>query len=166
MSLMILRDGTIRTSGKPCDKSQYVEIECDANADFKRTVLSPLVSVVRINDEQEVHLVVFRRDGKFKPPSTKLHCVPDGTSEEMAIAIFGRLLSYDNNRLSNGLRNTLVPIIRQLCPEHFRGKFDNDHGRFTFYVYRSLLSVYDREGNGIIRTSYYKLSRSIKDNIQ
>lgn len=130
--------------------------------------IGPLVYVVRFGEERKITLVVFRFNNNFKARSVVIHDVKDEQSNDtLAINVFSRILSFDNNRMGNRDRNTLLPIIRQSCPVKFSGKFCSPTKTLRFHVREDILTVLDatRPEDVLLRTNYVKMSRSIKDKL-
>lgn len=167
MELYLTRLGTL-LSFKPAADQEYVTIQSEeVMTESLVRELAPFVYMVRINGEREVHLAVFRLKQGSKPRVVKLHDILDSTDvQTLSVRAFMRLLSFDNNRLNNRDRNMMVPIIRQSCPEYFKGHVDNSNGRFHFTVYKTLLTVFNEHHQGVHRSAYVKFSRSIKDTLK
>lgn len=130
--------------------------------------IGQLVYVVRFGDERKVTLVVFRLNANFKARSVVIHDVKDAQSnQDLAINIFSRIISFDNNRMGNRDRNTLLPIIRQSCPVNFSGKFCSPTKTLRYRLRNELLSVSDATNAGVVLlcTNYVKMSRTIKDKL-
>lgn len=165
--IYLTRQGAIHTdSAALLDKSDYVQIPNPDCLPVTLKNISPGVYVVRLGDELKVILVVFRFNESYKSRVVTLHDVrPSEDMGELSVSLFGRLLSFDNNRLGNRDRNLLIPIVRQSCPEHFRGQFQNPTRPLLFSVYKNMLTVTSLTGIGLLRTNYVKLSRSIKDKL-
>lgn len=165
MEAYLTRLGTFLTMTPAESCGQYVTLHLDEPViDYLVREIAPLVYVVRINGDRKVHLVVFRRNNMNKPRNVLLHDVLDTADvQSLSVRLFMRLLSFDNNRLGNRDRNMMVPIIRQTCPEYFKGHIDNENGRFHFTVYKTLLTIFNEHHQGVHRSSFVKLSRSIKD---
>lgn len=129
--------------------------------------LSDHVHLVKFGDRDKVCLIVFRKDEHKRPLVVDLHGVKyDATVNRIWINIFTRLMTYDDNRLPNRVRNILTPITRQRCPEYFKDTFETDNGVFSYSVYKSLLTVHNHKGEGLVQINYVKLSRSIKDGLK
>lgn len=162
MKLWINRDGHIVT--KPT--AAGLLLPDSENAAVNVRELGPLVYLVRFEDELEVHLAVFRKDIALMPRLIKLHNVPDKKETvELTESVFTRLLGFDGNRLSNRDRNISLPILRPMCSEQFKGSIDTSGGTFQYTLYKNLLTIFNSQGQGLIRTNYIKLSRSIKDKL-
>lgn len=130
------------------------------------TKLGNLVFVLRFDDEPEVYLAIFRRDISLMPRLLKLHDV--GYRDEpqrLAEVVFSRLLSFDNNRLGNRDRNIALPIVRSMCGEFFNGHITTPTKTLQYSTYKTMLAIFDSKGEGLLRVSYTKLSRAIKDKL-
>lgn len=130
------------------------------------TKLSNLVYVLRFDEETDAYLAIFRKDISLVPRLLKLHGVQQRNEpQKLAEIIFSKLLSFDNNRLGNRDRNIALPIIRPLCGEFFRGHIQTPTRVLSYSAYKTMLTLFAENGEGLLRVSYVKLSRSIKDNL-
>lgn len=144
-----------------------VELISPDGVDISITPLGNDVGLIRYGCDLDATLLVFRKDPRKKARLIKLHNVREGLSiGKTWIAIFTRILSYDNNRLPTQVRNIMFPIVRQNCPEFFKGEFDNENGTFRYSMYKSLLTIHNHRNEGVMQINYVKLTRGAKDGLK
>lgn len=166
-TVYLTRQGQLHFDAASASKHEYVELNNPNQEPVSVRSIGTLVYVVRFGDERKVTLVVFRLNANFKARAVVIHDVKDDQdNSELAISVFSRILSFDNNRMGNRDRNTLLPIIRQSCPQTFHGKFCSPTKTLRFVVNENILKVYQASSNEVVlRTNYVKMSRSIKDKL-
>lgn len=165
MIFTIWRNGRIEPGqheGLPHDKA---EIEAESSA-FLVSRIDEGIYLTREGGSTDVHLVIFKQDRALKPRVIKLHDIPVEDSLLKTIqVIFNKLLSFDNNRLSNRDRNIAITIIRSFLPKMISGTIERQKGDLVFKLYNDLLSVFTPQGNCLTRLGYASFSRTIKDNL-
>jgi len=167
MIFTVWRDGYIQAGQQEGQSWEKVEIESSGKCPFFITTLGTGVFTVREGRSTDIHLMIFKQDRALKPRSFKLHDIPFETTGTVKLAsiIFQRLLTFDDNRLSNRDRNIAITIIRQCIPETVSGFFENKGHRFRFHLYNNLLSIFKSGNHCVLRTGYTSFSRAIKDNL-
>lgn len=88
---------------------------------------------------------------------------PSNAKERMLIALFGRLFTFDNGRLTHRERNT-IRLVRSFLPEEFGGEFKTDKGSFEYRVIDDKISIYHK-GVRVLRTPYYQFSKNMKETL-
>lgn len=169
MRAVIYRNGQVvyGVDSDPGESPEWVVVESFNYEALSVKPLSGYIHLVRYGSQENVCLVVFRKDAHRRPLVVDLHGVEYNASvARIWINIFTRLMTYDDNRLPNRVRNILTPIARQHCPEYFKDTFETDNGEFAYSVYKSLLTVHNHKGEGLVQINYVKLSRSIKDGLK
>lgn len=162
------RQGALHFDLQSVGEKEHVVLNNPEGESVTVRSIGSLVYVVRFGEERKVTLVVFRLNPAFKARSVVIHDVKDAQSNhDLAINIFSRIISFDNNRMGNRDRNTLLPIIRQSCPENFSGKFCSPAKTLRYRLRKDLLAVSDasKPEDVLLRTNYVKMSRSIKDKL-
>ena len=163
MQIWLNRDGKLvskpTVAGIPIPKDKLQE-------PVNITKLGNLVYALRFDEETDAYLAIFRKDISLTPRLLKLHGVQQREDpQKLAEIVFSKLLSFDNNRLGNRDRNIALPIVRPLCSEFFRGHIQTPTKMLNYSAYKTMLTLFDQDGKGVLRVSYVKLSRSIKDSL-
>lgn len=86
----------------------------------------------------------------------------DSDIPNVQVAIFERLLTFDQDTISTRTRNYLLTKIRQFLPFRFCGGFKTDKGSFTFTVKGETIHVFNKENKPVLRLAFFKFSRVIK----
>ncbi|QBZ70756.1 hypothetical protein pETSU_175 [Edwardsiella phage pEt-SU] len=162
------RQGALHFDPESVGNKEHVVLNNPDGASVTVRSIGPLVYVVRFGDERKVTLVVFRLNPCYKARAVVIHDVKDAQSnQDLAVNIFSRMLSFDNNRMGNRDRNTLLPIVRQSCPINFSGKFCSPTKTLRYRLRNELLTITDPTDHEtvLLRTGYVKMSRSIKDKL-
>lgn len=81
------------------------------------------------------------------------------------VAVFERLLTFDQDALPTRTRNYLLSKVRQFLPFRFCGCFDTAMGNFTFTVKGETLHVFNKENKPVLRLAFFKFSRVIKGSL-
>lgn len=118
-----------------------------------------------LRDGKEHYVTLFKYHGACKPRCVQVSELPvlSETPEiDILKMLFPMLLCFDNNKLSNRDRNTLLSAVRYYLPNTFKGQVTFNGVEYDFFMLTDRLTIFIKDTNNpVIRTNYQMLSRCI-----
>ncbi|AEV89692.1 hypothetical protein OBP_255 [Pseudomonas phage OBP] len=178
MEYKLSRYGAVSMNGENFDDQSFTEphvkLTVPGAISACTVKLGPLLYVTTfyLRDGEQHYVTLFKYHGKCKPRCVEISELLDirCTSEKkLMIFIFGVLLGFDHDRLSNRDRNTLLAGIRYNLPPVFVGTTLLHGFERGFYVNNDQLTIFtkvSKDAGVLIRTGYSLFSRNIKDSLK
>lgn len=124
----------------------------------------------RYKNHEEHYVHSFRPTGGSKPRSVQVSSILKlGATSELDIlkALFPLFLTFDDDRIGNRDRNTLLAAIRYHLPNVVKGDVrigDKDYG---YYMVTEHMTFFPKgTKQAVLRVNYTQFSRGIKDKLK